>query len=80
MGSEMCIRDRNTRASQLSDALQQALEELPLPCQQVFAWHRLEGQTMGEIAQRMDLSVSMVEKHMARCMRHLHIRLKQHAP
>jgi len=72
--------ESNTRASQLSDALQQALEELPLPCQQVFAWHRLEGQTMGEIAQRMDLSVSMVEKHMARCMRHLHIRLKQHAP
>ncbi|MGE8640330.1 MAG: sigma factor-like helix-turn-helix DNA-binding protein [Achromobacter sp.] len=40
----------------------------------------MEGRTMGEIAQRMDLSVSMVEKHMARCMRHLHVRLKQHAP
>ncbi|WMD18131.1 sigma-70 family RNA polymerase sigma factor [Achromobacter seleniivolatilans] len=72
--------ESHTRAAQLSDALQLALEELPLPCQQVFAWHRLEGRTMADIAQRMDLSVSMVEKHMARCMHHLHARLKHHAP
>ena len=72
--------ESNIRAAQLTDALQEALEELPLPCQQVFAWHRLEGRTMADIARRMGLSVSMVEKHMTRCMRHLHARLKHHAP
>lgn len=58
--------------SQLSQALTESLNELPAVCQQVFAWHRVEGRTVPEIASRMGLSVSMVEKHLTRTMRHLH--------
>ncbi|MGO3712326.1 RNA polymerase sigma factor [Alcaligenes aquatilis] len=56
-------------------ALQKALNELPLKSQQIFAWHRLEGYTLPEIARKMNLSQSMVEKHMARALDHLHKRL-----
>ncbi|MGX9936500.1 RNA polymerase sigma factor [Advenella kashmirensis] len=63
--------------SQLSQALLEALDELPIVCQQVFAWHRIEGWTVPEIASRMGLSVSMVEKHLTKSMRHLHQKLER---
>jgi len=69
--------DAGLRLAQLSDALLQALAELPQPCQQAFAWHRLEGWTIPEIASHMQLSVSSVEKYLARTMRHLHARLQR---
>ncbi|TFL11532.1 sigma-70 family RNA polymerase sigma factor [Pusillimonas caeni] len=65
------------RLAQLTRALAEALDELPLACQQVFAWHRIEGRTMPEIAARMGLSVSTVEKYLTRTMRHLHRRLQR---
>src|SRR5690606_25111650 len=34
------------QVSELSQALSDALGELPPACQQVFAWHRLEGWTV----------------------------------
>lgn len=66
-----------TQVSELSQALSDALGELPPACQQVFAWHRLEGWTVPEIAAQMGLSVSMVEKHLTRTMRHLRQRLQR---
>lgn len=63
--------------AQLSTALSEALEDLPLVCQQVFAWHRIENWTVPEIAQHMGLSVSSVEKHLTRTMRHLRQRLQK---
>lgn len=69
--------ESNLRAAQLSDALLDALNELPLHCQQVFAWHRLEGWTVPEIAAHMRLSVSTVEKYLTRTMRHLQVRLQR---
>ncbi len=69
--------ESHARAAQLSDALMTALRELPLPCQQVFAWHRLEGWTMSEIAGEMGLSVSTAEKYLTKAMRHIHSRLQQ---
>jgi RNA polymerase sigma factor (sigma-70 family) len=68
--------DSHARAAQLSDALLVALRELPLQHQQVFAWHRLEGWTMPEIAGEMGLSVSTVEKYLTKAMRHIHSRLQ----
>jgi len=65
--------------SQLSRALSESLEELPLACQQVFAWHRIENWTVPEIAQHMGLSVSAVEKNLTKTMRHLQQRLQKFA-
>ena len=67
--------EAGARTAQLSNALRQALDELPEPCAAVFAWHRLEGWTVPEIAAHLGLSVSSVEKHLTRTMRHLHTRL-----
>lgn len=69
--------ESSLRTAQLSEALLKALNELPVPCQQVFAWHRLEGWTVPEIATHMRLSSSTVEKYLTRTMRHLHARLQK---
>lgn len=68
------------RAAQLADALKRALAELPLKCQQVFLWNKLEGYTQAEIAQKLGLTQSTVEKHMKRALSHIHDRLQDHAP
>ncbi|MHA7680142.1 sigma-70 family RNA polymerase sigma factor [Cupriavidus sp. PET2-C1] len=67
-------------AIQLAAALEQALAELPLACRQVFVWQRLEGLSQLEIAERLQVSKNMVEKHMIRTMRHLRDRLGPQAP
>lgn len=69
--------EAHVRAAQLSDALMHALRELPQAYQQVFAWHRLEGWTVPEIANEMGMSVSTVEKYLTKTMRHIHHRLQQ---
>lgn len=65
--------------AQLSRALSESLEELPLACQQVFAWHRIEHWTVPEIARHMGLSVSAVEKNLTKTMRHLQRKLQKFA-
>jgi len=46
----------------------------------VFIWHRLEGYSQTEIAEKLDISVNMVEKYMIRATRHLRDRLQDHIP
>ncbi len=71
--------DAHARTAQLLASLKEALAELPLKCRQVFLWHKLEGYTQEEIAQRLGISVSMVEKYMIRAARHLRNRLQHYA-
>jgi len=71
--------DSDVRAAELQQALRLALSELPLKCQQVFLWNKIEGHTQEEIARRLGLTPSMVEKHMKRALRHIQERLRQHA-
>lgn len=68
------------RTTQLLTAMKSALEELPPKCRQVFLWHRIEGYSHQEIAERMELSVNMVERYMMRAARHLRDRLGDFAP
>ncbi len=72
--------DSNVQFQQLADALVAALEELPPKCRQVYIKHRLEGWTHTEIGQEMGLSRSMVEKYMARALRHINERLQMYVP
>lgn len=46
------------------------LNELPDACRMAFVLNKLEGYTHAEIAARMGISVSMVEKHMMRALIH----------
>ena len=67
-------------ARQLETALLAALSELPLKCQQVYIYHRLEGWSHTEVANHMALSKSMVEKYMHRAVRHLAEQLQEFSP
>ena len=51
------------RARQLAEALEQALASLPLKKRQAYVWHRLEGYSQPEIAQRMGLALNTVERY-----------------
>jgi len=57
-------------------AMQQAMAELPDDCRLAFYWNRVEGLGHAEVAARLNISESMVAKHLARAMRHCRDRLK----
>lgn len=61
---------------QLMEKLTAALSELPQKTQSVFRLHRMEGLTQTEVAAKMDVSLSSVEKHLATALRHLTARLR----
>lgn len=46
------------------------LNELPLACRQAFVMNKLEGYTHPEIARKLGISISMVEKHIVRALLH----------
>lgn len=52
-----------------------ALHELPERTRAIFALHRFEELAYGEIARRLGISVSAVEKHMMKAIAHLSRRL-----
>src|SRR5690606_19301955 len=55
-----------------------ALAELPERRRAVFLLHRVDGLRYGEIAARLGISVSSVEKHMIKALAHLAGRLEAH--
>lgn len=55
--------------------VEQAIGELPPRAREVFLLHRVEGLKYSEIARSLEISVSAVEKHMARALTHLANRL-----
>jgi RNA polymerase sigma factor (sigma-70 family) len=56
------VVDARQRLKQVEDAV----NTLPPRCQQVFLLHRLKGMSYSEIAAHCGISVSAVEKHIAR--------------
>jgi len=52
-------------------AIATAIEELPVRTRQAFRLHKLEDLTHAEVAQRMGISKSAVEKHIMRALRRL---------
>lgn len=53
------------------NAVVTALQQLPERTRTIFALRRFEGFRHGEIARRLGVSVSAVEKHMVKAIRHL---------
>jgi RNA polymerase sigma factor (sigma-70 family) len=58
------------------ERLRRAITELPRRTQQVFMLNRLEGFTYPEVARRLGLSESSVQKHLALALQHLMRRLE----
>lgn len=54
-----------------------ALAGLTPKCRTVFILHKYEGLSYSEIAQRYEVSVSAVEKHMINAMKHLRIHWRE---
>lgn len=50
--------------------LQAALNELPTDCRTAFLLHGVHGLKYSEIAERLGISVSMVNRHLSRAMKH----------
>lgn len=60
--------------------IDRALEELPPKCREVLMLARVYGLSHKEIADRMGVSVSLVEKYQLRAMRHCQSRLADRGP
>lgn len=71
-----------TRAAdrQALRALQVALDELPELTREVFRLARVEGFSYAETAQRLAISESSVQKHLARALRHAVARVRGGPP
>lgn len=65
--------------SELSDAVQAALAELPPKTRAVFELSRFEQLSVREIAERLDLSEKAIEYHLTRSLAFLRNRLKDFA-
>lgn len=52
-------------SSEATERLQRAIRELPPKCREVFSMHRFQGLRHREIARRLHISQSTVEKHIA---------------
>lgn len=63
--------------SQRLDLLQRALDELPPLCRESFLLRKLDGLSHPEIAERLGISRSLVEKHIVNAMKHCRVRLRQ---
>jgi RNA polymerase sigma factor (sigma-70 family) len=48
--------------------VQRAIETLPPQCRRVFVLRRVHERSIGEIAEEMELSISTVEKHLAKAL------------
>lgn len=62
------------------ETLETAIAELPLKCRQVFLLRKIDHLSHEEIAERLAISRSMVEKHLCRAMMHCRDRLYQPKP
>lgn len=70
---------RRLKAEQELAIVRAALAELPDTCREVFVLNRFESRSYSEIAQELDLSVSMIEKHVSHALSHLRKRLQRPA-
>ncbi|MAL41364.1 MAG: RNA polymerase subunit sigma-70 [Thalassospira sp.] len=58
--------------------LQQAIAELPPRTREIFVLGRIEGYSYGAIAQKLSVSESTVQKHLATALAHAVTKLKKH--
>ena len=62
-------------ARQTARLLRAAIEELPPKCRTAFILYKLQGESYEDIAERMNLTASMIRKYVIRALRHCRRRL-----
>ncbi|MEJ1964524.1 MAG: RNA polymerase sigma factor [Gammaproteobacteria bacterium] len=70
IADEAPLPERAVDGHQRLAALQRTLMELPELTQRIFQLNRIEGLTYSEIARRLDISDSSVQKHLSRALQH----------
>lgn len=68
--------ERVLQSKQGVESLAASIRELNPKCRQAFILHRFSNLTYGEIAERMGISVSMVEKHIMFALAYLETKLR----
>ncbi|MFJ2549336.1 sigma-70 family RNA polymerase sigma factor [Pseudomonas sp. NPDC087612] len=63
--------------NQRLDLMQRALAELSQPCRESFLLRKLDGLSHPQIAERLGISRSVVEKHIVNAMKHCRLRMRQ---
>lgn len=66
--------------SELEELIQQAINDLPEKCRQVFIMSRLDGKKNKEISEELDISVKAVEANMTRALKTLKSKLSEYLP
>ncbi len=69
-------QEQQVAATHELDLVRAALLDLPERTRQVFALARLEGLTYHEVAERLKISDSSVQKHLAQAIKHVMQRLR----
>lgn len=69
--SEAPAADRQAMAREELAGVSEAIRTLPPRCRDAFLLHRFENLSYRQIADRLGVSVSMVEKHLAEALRRL---------
>lgn len=62
---------------ELTQTIQQCVEELPAQCQKIFILSRVSGLKNKEIAEQLDVSVKAVEKQITKALQEIRKRLKE---
>lgn len=68
--------DEQLDAQQRLQLLRSAIAELPVRTQQIFELNRIQGLTHAEVARRLEISDSSVQKHLAKALAHVTARLQ----
>lgn len=68
------------RARELAQALERALERLPLKKRQAYIYHRLEGYTQVEVARKMGVALNTVERYIMDATREIREQLQIFCP
>lgn len=67
----------NLQLDQRLALMRKALDELSKPCRDSFLLRKLEGLSHQQIAERLGISRSLVEKHIVNAMKHCRVRMRQ---
>lgn len=59
------------------EMMQRALAELPYLCRECFTLRKIDGLSHPQIAERLGISRSVVEKHIVNAMKHCRVRVRQ---
>lgn len=69
-----------TKANNLQEAVNKAMDVLPRRCRMVFKLRRLEGLSLKEIAAKLEISPKTVENQLTKAMKIMRVQLKDFLP